>query len=1043
MSGAQENPIGNVMLVANAGSGKTYELTTRMVRLLALGVDPRKIAALTFTKKAAGEFLDEVFLRLAEAAIDSEKLKKLSEDIKQSITREECLKLLEKLSSHCGSLNMGTIDSLFARIARSFPLESGLSGDFSMLGESDLDTARTESLATIFREGLQKGGDEEEFIDLIRRISRKEGEREIFGTLLRSVESFHETYLRTPENISWGDKKRIWPGGFPLEKVKDTKAAADLFEQEVRKEHPDLGKAASKALASKVAEIKDHIPGTEWSGSLDRFIKEKLCAEPEADANGSPCFGLGAAGAANKVHMRGGVPAARKELRDALLKPVFEKLLRRSAALHRFIARFEECYGARTRRAGRLTFSDITDLLARHVDKIDWRASVGYRLDSRFDHWLLDEFQDTSRSQWKILHSLIDEAVQDESGRRSLFYVGDTKQAIYSWRGGDPRLFFDIEREYNAGGSKVIGRERLDISRRSTKPLVVFINDVFKNPESVAHELEYSETLLKEWNEAWTDHRVWDENEKKKGYVYWERVESSDDAEDSSSQDLKILAILQKVEPWRRGWSCAVLKTKNEDAASLSSLLQSEGIPVAVEGKANPCTDNALGVALLAAFRLVASPKDKFSRTLVESSPLRDLLKNGEKSEEEFRAKALSMIAGEGYEELVREWTKDLAMPPFLASRCGDFLAAAADYDSGSRGAIWDFVSHIESHSVQEQESSGVVRIMTVHQSKGLTFDMSIVSGLDGKGGQSTEKLYLGGKDRSQPEWGCLMPSKDIAESDPVMAEARDALNADKDYGKLCASYVAVTRSRRALYIVTDNLGDKTEATHFGRHLELTLSPGSLVYERGEDDWYEDKKIPSSESSQDSAKKEEALTPLVPCTAGTPHPLSPSSLAGKKNLPTEKAAEATHSLDAADLGTEIHEVLSRIEWDAARVDLSSCSKDARSLLELFLESSEAKELFGCPGEGWELWNEKPFDLMIGGKWISGIFDRVHIREVGGKTVEAKIFDYKTNRSTPEKIAEEYEGQMEQYRQAAAKLLGISPDKVEARTVPIRRVTSNH
>jgi ATP-dependent exoDNAse (exonuclease V) beta subunit len=76
--------------------------------------------------------------------------------------------------------------------------------------------------------------------------------------------------------------------------------------------------------------------------------------------------------------------------------------------------------------------------------------------------------------------------------------------------------------------------------------------------------------------------------------------------------------------------------------------------------------------------------------------------------------------------------------------------------------------------------------------------------------------------------------------------------------------------------------------------------------------------------------------------------------------------------------------------------------------------------------------------MAGGQWISGIFDRVHIRRERGKAVEARIYDYKTNRSTPEAIAGQYEGQMEQYRQAAAKLLGITTDNVSARTIPIRQ-----
>jgi ATP-dependent exoDNAse (exonuclease V) beta subunit len=1032
--------VDNVMLVANAGSGKTYALTTRMVKLLALGVEPRKIAALTFTKKAAGEFLDEVFLRLAEAALKDDKLQKLREDIELPVSRKDCLQLLGKLASQCGSLNMGTIDSLFARIARSFPLESGLSGDFSMLGESDLDAARTDALATIFREGLQKEGDAEEFLHLIRRISRKEGEREIFGTLLRSVESFHETYLRTPEGVSWGDVKGIWPAGFPLEKAVDIKSASDDFEKEVRAHHPDLGKAANKALDKALSEIRNHIPGTEWSDSLKRFIEQKLCGELKVDSNGSRHFGLGAAGAANQVHMRGGVEAAKNALRDALLKPLFEKLLRRSAALYRFMASFEQCYALNTRKSGRLTFSDVTDLLARHVQKSDWMASVGYRLDSRFEHWLLDEFQDTSRSQWKILHALIDEAVQDQSGQRSLFYVGDTKQAIYSWRGGDPRLFFEIQKYYNEGGKEVIRKDELSISRRSTRPIVNFINAVFENLRSVSHAMEFSDALLQEWKDAWSEHKVWDDNDKLKGYVSWERVDPSGDAEESSAQNLKILEILQQVKPWERGWSCAVLKTKNNDAAILASLLQSEGIPVAVEGKSNPCTDNAFGIALLAAFRLVSSPEDHLSRTLVGASPLRTLLEKGEGA---FRAEALETIASEGYEALVRLWTEGLELPSFLNSRCRDFLAAAANYDAGSRGSIWDFVSHIESHSVQEQESSGVVRIMTVHQSKGLTFDMSIVSGLDGKEGQSTEKLYLGGKDPTRPKWGCLMPPKDVAEFDPVMSDARAVLETQKDYGKLCASYVAVTRSRRALYIVTDRLSEGTDAKHFGRLLELLLAPGSSHYEKGDWDWYEEKLLPDTVVSQESSSKDSiAQSPLARCIAGTPHPVSPSSLAVKKvgKKFTVAQGNGPDSLDAADLGTEIHEVLSRIEWDSTQADLSGCSEPARELLAPFLKSAHAKEVFSKPAGEWDLWNEKPFDLVIDGKWISGCFDRVHVRREGGKAVEAHIYDYKTNRSAPEAIAKEYEGQMEQYRQAASRLLGLPLDKISAKTVPIRRMT---
>jgi ATP-dependent exoDNAse (exonuclease V) beta subunit len=268
------------------------------------------------------------------------------------------------------------------------------------------------------------------------------------------------------------------------------------------------------------------------------------------------------------------------------------------------------------------------------------------------------------------------------------------------------------------------------------------------------------------------------------------------------------------------------------------------------------------------------------------------------------------------------------------------------------------------------------------------------------------------------------------------MSEAREEIRSEQEYGKLCAAYVAMTRSRQALYVLTKKLKADTSARNFARLLMLTIPAASDVVERGDDTWFQGHPI-REEVSSGTATGQSLLLPA--CTAGTPHPLSPSSLAGKKVAGIEgPEGGGSSSLDAADLGTEIHEVLSRIEWDQGKTDLGSCSSEARRLLEVFLKTSGAKALFARPGEDWDLWNEKPFDLVLGGKWISGIFDRVHIRRVGGKPVEARIYDYKTNRSTPDAIAGEYQGQMEQYRQAAASLLGLGIDQVSARTVPIRQ-----
>ena len=1033
--------IENTMLVANAGSGKTHALTTRMVTLLALGVKPHKIAALTFTKKAAGEFLDALFLRLADAATDPEKLATLEKDTEvPQLDAARCLELLRELALDAGALSMGTIDSLFAKIARAFPLESGLSGDFTMIGSADLESARTEALAAVFREEFSERGNAQAFLDMVRRISRKHGERDVFQSLYGAVQEYQEKYLETPPAVTWGDPKTIWPqdnGVCAILSAGNAASAADRLWREIECEHPSLSEGARGLWKKNLEGAAVHQAGRAWSTELKKFVTEKLCKQPGCDKDGCQYIPFGT-GPAARVYLRGGISTARIALRNALLKPEFESLLKRSSSLHTFMKRFEELYDARTRRAGRMTFQDISALLAAHVTQGDWIASAGYRLDTRIDHWLLDEFQDTSRTQWKVLGSFIDEVVQDDSGQRSLLYVGDTKQAIYSWRGGDPELFFEIRNHYNGAGEIRIHEDKLDLSYRSAPVIVDAVNTLFGTISTISHEMGYPDSTVTDWKRAWRGHCVADRNREMQGYVRWEALEEgdfeSDQGEEGDVIDRRIVEILEETRPWERGWSCALLKTTNNAVASLASMLQSKGIPVAVEGKSNPCTDNPLGAALLAAFRFAASPGDKLSATLLKASPLGIILERGE---EEFRSIAMMRITTEGYEATARHWVGELRLPPFLESRYGDFLAAAGEYDEGTPGAVSDFISFLENHSVQEQESSGVVRVMTVHQAKGLTFDMTVVSGLDGKSPASSERLYLGGG--HPPSWGCLLPGKELAEADPVMAEAIAKLKSAEEYGKLCTAYVATTRSRHALYILTEKLGEKTTAKNFCRLLMLTLHSASSCYEKGDPGWHEARPlVPSSTGSTSTGADS---LPLSPCTAGTPHPLSPSLLAGNRggNQETTHGMESSlFSHDAANLGTEIHELLSQIEWNPTGLDLTQCSQEAGRLLKVFLTTPEAATIFTYPGEQSTLWCEQAFDMMLDGKWVSGIFDRVHIRREAGVVVAAEIFDYKTNRATPEVIAQEYASQMELYRQAAAKLLGIDITHITARTVPIRR-----
>jgi len=1026
----------HMMLVANAGSGKTYSLTTRMVALLTRGVAPRKIAALTFTKKAAGEFLDAVFVRLATAAEDPAKLDKLRSDTGlQTLDAAQCRAILRTLVAQMGGLCMGTIDSLFARIARAFPFESGLSGDFAILGDQTVDAAREDALAALFRTAAENDAGFRDFVDNVRQQSRKLGERDVFKTLLDAVGRLHAQFLATPPGVVWGDRKAIWPGSSAIFSAGSPRAAAEAFLQAVKSTHPELPEEAQAALAAPLELARALRPGDSWPKELTDFVKSKLCSQPKSGHLQILKKKVG------WVELNPVVESARTALLRALLRQEFESLLRRSAALHGLMARFEDIYDKRTRGQGLMTFDDIKDLLARQVDDPGWRAAAGYRLDARFDHWLLDEFQDTSRSQWKVLSSFIDEVVQDTGNDRTLFYVGDTKQAIYLWRGGDPKLFFDIRDHYNRGGGEKIIADKLDESFRSTREIIDTVNAVFGDPAAVQEDLALPDQAVEDWKMAWRQHEVTPGNAGKQGYVRWVACDEAgsadadeDDAADTASpQDLEILGILQEVEPWKRRWSCAVLKRSNKQVAALAAQLQSAGIPVAVEGKSNPCTDNPLGAALMAALRFAASPGDTLAGTLFAGSPLADpLLLEGELK---FREATLRSIALDGYARTVRNWLQPLDVPPFLAARAEAFLAAASAFDADRKpgDGLFEFLDFIGGYQIQEAESTDVVRVMTVHQAKGLTFDMAVVSGLDSRNNdRSAGTLALGGAGLTS--WGILLPQKMLCEQDDTLNRARESLLAESAYGELCTAYVAMTRPRFGLYLVTGRLKEDSKAKGFARLLGLTLGQADPYFENGNAKWFE--RNPAEAAGRDITSTVEPESDFLPPERGTPRPVAPSSL--------EKAGETADpaggiSLEAGNLGTEVHRALAKISWlDEGKPAFAGCSTAAKKLLNAFIGSEVARQIFSKPAPVCTLWREQAFDVMADGQWVSGIFDRVHVfRNPDGTPASATVYDFKTDKAPAGEIVTRYAPQMTSYRKAAAALLGLQESLVTVRTVPVR------
>lgn len=822
------------MLVANAGSGKTYTLTTRIIRLLAAGVGMDRIAALTFTRKSAGEFLDELLIRLAEAASNPGELARLIDSTGlPELTAGDCCRMLEHIVAHFDKLGLSTIDSFFARIARQFPLESGLPEEFAIADNASLASARERALAACFARGTEDDDALQAMIEQCRQISRQRGERNVFGMLLDQIESLHQRLLETPRGCTWGDASRIWEGDMPFAGAPRLAAAIESFEATVRSENPDLSEEALDYLDKNMDALRALEPGQVWNDTIQSFVKQKLGSQPKT---GKLQFTRKKEG---HVELTPSLEDARKQLLDALFGDAIQTILERSQGLHAFVEQYEAVYSELVRNAGLISFADITSLLAERAaeadteDALDWRTQVAYRIDQYFDHWLLDEFQDTSRTQWAILRAFIEEVVMDDAEQRSFFYVGDTKQAIYGWRGGDAELFNEIYENYQPG---IQPAKPLSESWRSAEPVIEMVNTVFGKLDEVSEPLNMPDATLEKWKQGWNEHEVAAPKRGMRGYATWRPVEKNE-KDETPAQHEEVLRILQEVDPLGKGIECAVLLRQNKDVAELAAYLQSEGIAVAVEGKSNPCTDNLLGSAVLAALRAAAHPADRFSAAVARGLPCSEAW--GLQDMEVFRSATLQSIAEAGYAKTIQQWIErtPLQDEEFLRDRAEALLAAAEVFDARNRNEGIDaFIAYVESLEVQEAEASDAIRIMTVHQAKGLGFEMVIIAGLDKQGGARTADELVLGPDKKAPKWGLLMPRKDIAEKDPVLCRQNELREADARTNELCGAYVALTRAKRALYVISDALKEKSSAKHFGRHLQLTLQE---KWERGDPQWYQ------------------------------------------------------------------------------------------------------------------------------------------------------------------------------------------------------------
>ncbi len=1042
------------MILASAGSGKTYALTNRFVKLLAEGAAPERIVALTFTRKAAGEFFDEILKKLARAAESEAAARQLAQEIGASGHHAaDFLKMLRAMVDAMPRLSLGTLDGFFARVVRSFPLELGLSGDFQIMQEATARRERRRVLRRMFAAAGEPDDLQREFIEAFKRATFGVEEKRLARVLDAFLDAHSDTYLAAPDAERWGAEALIWPEGSTWLAAATGRAAAA---QELHAALPwgTLNDKQRQRLNDFFEALPEWSPGAPLPKPVDYLVDntfkiwDALAAGDDAEITIER----------KKVALDPRARAALVQVVASIAGAVLQQRIEMTRGLFAVLRGYERHYHESVRRAGRLTFADVLRLLLPAAgapalsarDGGDARLLIDWRLDAKFDHWLLDEFQDTSYAQWSVLRSLIDEAVQDPERARSLFYVGDVKQSIYSWRGGDPRLFREIYNYYNATVPGTIEEGRLDESYRSGPPVVALVNQVFGYEEALATNVPVETAAA--WAREWRPHVS-----AKPALGGWAELRHADDEEGRFAETLKILRDSRAL---ARGLEVAVLVRDNRTAAALADYIRSKSegtIPAVAESDLHVAIDNPLTCALLALLRAAAHPGDTLAQQHVNMTPLRELLleeKAGDADAQTLRL--LTEIHENGFAATLERWLRKLgpviAGDDFSLERGRMLVDAAMEFDERGSRDVAEFLEFAERFTARDTETAGVVRVMTIHKSKGLGFDLVIVPDLEGKTLASRREglAVQRAADRSV-EWVFELPAKLFTERDPVLAAHLASAEAEAAYENLCLLYVALTRAKRALYIITQPVAVKSTSRNFPRLLTATLGE---TWSEGDAKWFE--KIPLVADATDAAVEPEAggIAREILAEATTPRVVRHPARTPSDQRRMEIGGAPLFALDESrtrgvEFGLIVHDAFAEVEWRDELDEkefVAACAGRGEAGAEVLacvrapaLADVWAKPKLSGAAVRAEVWRERAFEVVLDGVWMTGAFDRVIVlRDARGRATSARVFDFKTDRVERgvdlAVAAKRHAAQVKIYGRVVAMLTGLEPSAVTGEVV---------
>lgn len=498
------DPLRSVWVGASAGTGKTKILIDRVLRLMLprpglpreSATPPGKILCLTFTKTAAAEMSNRIYQRLSGWSVKNDtelrqELRDLIDEEPSTEVQEEARRLFARVLDTPGGLKIMTIHSFCQSVLKRFPIEAGLPPHFEMMDEQNAIEYLRECLRKITDEAQEKPDSllAQSFRQLALHLDST-AMSELMQQIMSKRSLLSEILKKHGDAEGYAEKT--------IEAVYlHLKLDSALTEQDILTRAGNLPEAGEGTLKkSLLALLQGSKSDKETASYIQPWLEQK---NRRTELFGSYCQayftdkGTISKKLATKAAIEGypdilGVMQNEAERLEALQRELRAvRLAKLNAALLTVSAAMVGLYERYKRDRDKLDFDDLiikASALLAEENMVPW---VLFKLDEGIDHILVDEAQDTSRHQWRIIESLSEEFFVGRGARentlRTLFVVGDEKQSIFSFQGADPYEFARMQSFFGARVADIQdGWEiLLEYSFRSTRTVLEVVDSVFGN----------------------------------------------------------------------------------------------------------------------------------------------------------------------------------------------------------------------------------------------------------------------------------------------------------------------------------------------------------------------------------------------------------------------------------------------------------------------------------------------------------------------------------------------------------------------------------